>query len=402
MSSSQAGMATQGRLHWMDGARASLMLLGIPFHAAMVYSTQGWEISSPQSSGLLTVLAHASGAFRMPAFFLVAGFFAAMMLARRPRGAFLRSRVVRLGIPLVTCLVLLSPLQLGLLEVASGVQGPGGPLARSLFETDGQLRSDAGRIWVAHLWFLLDLLLYTALLCAVATPANIARMQRHAGQLLARPIPALAALALVHAAYSFFLGAYDNLTGRPLPGLSCGAISTGKWLFNLPFFLAGALCFHERRLLQAAISWRRGSVLGAVILLVLFALWPADAAPWQKALRLCLWPLASWAGLHLVLGACARWLDRPSALVRRLVDSAYSIYLFHMVFIFGGGLALAFIDLPVMLEFVLLASAAFAGAGAIHWALHRNAAYRLLFNGEPPAAPSKPPLEPRTAKRVTE
>ena len=60
MSRLEAGVATQSRLHWLDGARASLMLLGIPFHAAMVYSTQGWEISSAETSELLTVLSQSS------------------------------------------------------------------------------------------------------------------------------------------------------------------------------------------------------------------------------------------------------------------------------------------------------------------------------------------------------
>lgn len=402
MSRLEAGAATQGRLHWMDGARASLMLLGIPFHAAMVYSSQGWEISSPESSDLLTALAQASSAFRMPAFFLVAGFFAAMMLARRPRGAFLRSRIVRLGLPLVTCLLLLSPLQVGLLELASGTHGATGPLAQSFVDTDGHLRGDAARIWIAHLWFLIDLLAYTALLCAVMTPVNTARLQRLGGWLHALPLWAVAGLVLLHAGYSLLLGAYDNLAGRPLPGLPYGVISTGKWLFNLPFFVAGVLCFHERRLLQAAISWRRGSLLLGTVLLTLFALWPSDGEPWQKALRLCLWPLASWAGLHLVLGACARWLDQPSALVRHFVDSAYSIYLFHLVFIFAGGVALAQVRWPLLLEFVLLAGSALGGAWAVHLALRRSAVYRLLFNGEPPATAPKRALATATVKRAAE
>ena len=402
MSRLEAGTATQGRLHWMDGARACLMLLGIPFHAAMVYSTQGWEISSPESSDLLTVLAHASSAFRMPAFFVVAGFFAAMMLAKRPRGEFLRSRVVRLGLPLLTCLLLLSPLQVGLLEVASTVRGPAGPIAQSLFDAEGQVRSDFARTWIAHLWFLIDLLAYTALLCSLATPEITTRLQGLARWLHGLPLAAVAVLLMLHAGYSLLLGAYDNLTGRPLPGLPYGVISTGKWLFNLPFFLAGVLCFHERQLLRTAISWRRGSVPACIAVLALFALWPTEGVAWQKAMRLALWPLASWAGLHLVLGACARWLDRPSPLVRHFVDSAYSIYLFHLTFIFAGGLALAHVQWPVLLEFALLASGALGASWALHLALRRSATYRLLFNGEGSSEGRSPALASTTVKRAAE
>ena len=402
MSRLEAGVATQSRLHWLDGARASLMLLGIPFHAAMVYSTQGWEISSPETSELLTVFAHASGAFRMPAFFLVAGFFAAMMLAKRERLPFLRSRVVRLGVPLLTCLLLISPVQVWLLEVASRISRPSGPLARSFFNADGTPYGDAGRVWVAHLWFLIDLTLYTALLTALLSPANIARVKRIGGWLYRLPVLGIAIALCAHALYSFGLGAFDNLTGTTLPGPFWGAFSTQKWLFNLPFFMAGALCFHERRLLQAAISSNRWSVVAAAAVLLGFALWPTGGAAWQKALRLCLWPLASWAGLHLVLSACAHWLDRPSPIVRNLVDSAYSIYLFHLLFIFAGGLALSLVRWPVLLEFMLLVAVTLSGAWSIHQLMKRYATYRLLFNGEPAAPAALPRVKPQTLNQATD
>lgn len=399
MSRLEAGVATQGRLHWLDGARASLMLLGVPFHAAMVYSTQGWEISSPETSDLLTVFAHGSSAFRMPAFFLVAGFFAAMMLNKLARLPFLRTRLVRLGVPLLTCLVLISPVQVWLLEVASRIDGLSGPMARSFFNTEGELYGDAGRVWVAHLWFLIDLMLYTTLLTALMSPANAARAKR-LGQWIHRlPWPGIALMLCAHALYSFALGAFDNITGTTLPGPFWGAISTQKWLFNLPFFLAGALCFHERALLQAAIAGNRWTVPIAAAVLLCFALWPAGGEAWQKALRLCVWPIASWAGLHLVLSACARWLDRPSPVVRNLVDSAYSIYLFHLLFIFAGGLMLGLVQWPVLLEFTLLVAITVAGSWGVHQMMKRYATYRLLFNGESAAPATAPRVKPQTANQ---
>ncbi|AKJ29613.1 acyltransferase family protein [Caldimonas brevitalea] len=388
MSRVDAGSATQGRLYWLDGARAALMLLGIPFHAAMVYSIQGWELSSPDKSPLLTALAQASGSFRMPAFFLVAGFFAAMLLGKRPRLEFVRARLFRLGVPLITCLLVLSPLQVGLLEIASTASG--GTWAHSFFNAEGRVRADAGRVWVAQLWFLIDLMLYTLVLAAVATPRVMAGLAALARRGLRLTWLGLAALLGLHGAYSFALGAFDNLTGLHLPGPLWAAISTQKLLFNLPFFLAGALCCLERGLLASLVTWRRGTVALAALVLLACALWPPHGAAWQKALRLLLLPAGAWAGAHLVLGACARWLDRPSALVRQLVDSSYSIYLFHIIPIFGAGLAFCWVGLPAWVEFIAIVTISLTVAWSVHGLLKRYALYRLLFNGDASAVLKAP------------
>lgn len=393
----------QGRLNWLDSARALLMLLGIPFHAAVVYSLAAkWWVISPDSSVALTFFSAASNTFRMPAFFVVAGFFSFLVLSKKGLGEFLKARGVRLVVPLLTALLVLSPLQFALFAWAGTLDVDGQAIARPVIMADGSLDPRPGRFWVAHLWFLIDLTLYTALLTALLSPANIARVKRIGGWLYRLPVLGIAIALCAHTLYSFGLGAFDNLTGTTLPGPFWGAFSTQKWLFNLPFFMAGALCFHERRLLQAAISSNRWSVVAAAAVLLGFALWPAGGAAWQKALRLCLWPLASWAGLHLVLSACARWLDRPSPIVRNLVDSAYSIYLFHLLFIFAGGLALSLVRWPVLLEFTLLVAVTLSGAWSIHQLMKRYATYRLLFNGESAAPAALPRVKPQTLNQAAD
>ncbi|MCW7541965.1 acyltransferase family protein [Aquabacterium sp. A7-Y] len=402
MSRSNAGSVTQRRLYWLDGARASLMLLGVPFHAGFVYAVQGWEISSPDKSALLSGWGAASSAFRMPAFFLVAGFFAALLMSRRSRGDFLRTRLFRLGVPLITGLVLLAPIQVGLRELASGFSGPDGPLAQSFLD-EGHLRPDAGRIWLAQLWFLVDLLIYTGLIALISTPAVLARLKA-AGDWLSRLSPMhLLALVCLHGLYGLCLGAFDNLTGLSLPTFFWGGVMTQKLLYNLPFFLLGVICFLQRDLLTRLITWRRWSVPLCLLLLIACALWPAaDRAAWQKAVRLFMLPATAWAGVHLVLGACARWLDRPSPVVQNLVDSAYSIYLLHIIPVFATGLAFCFVDWPVLLEFTLMVLISLLSAWGAHQLLNRYALYRVLLNGEPLSTlrndtPAGAAAEPRTS-----
>ncbi len=112
--------AVTAREHHWDSLRAFLMLLGIPYHAAMVYHSRIlWDVQSPDKSELLTFVSGVLVSFRMPAFFIVAGYFAAMMLEKRPAAEWLQGRLIRLGIPFLTGLVLLAPLQVALIDLNS-------------------------------------------------------------------------------------------------------------------------------------------------------------------------------------------------------------------------------------------------------------------------------------------
>lgn len=77
----------QARLHALDGLRGTMMLLGLVFHGACSYVTTDitkvWPYHDAAQSPLADILMSYLHAFRMPIFFVLAGFFAAMMLAKR-------------------------------------------------------------------------------------------------------------------------------------------------------------------------------------------------------------------------------------------------------------------------------------------------------------------------------
>ena len=71
------------------------MVLILPAHAvALIGLRGGWNDAEAAVYWLIHV-------FRLPLFFLVAGFFAALLLEARGTGAVVRNRLVRIGIPLV-------------------------------------------------------------------------------------------------------------------------------------------------------------------------------------------------------------------------------------------------------------------------------------------------------------
>jgi peptidoglycan/LPS O-acetylase OafA/YrhL len=98
------------RRHDLDAVRAFAMLLGIALHASLSFSTLPWVVHDTRQSELYSVFMMAVHGFRMPLFFLVSGFFTAMLWRRRGLGALLKQRAVRILLPCFVGLVTIIPL----------------------------------------------------------------------------------------------------------------------------------------------------------------------------------------------------------------------------------------------------------------------------------------------------
>jgi glucan biosynthesis protein C len=137
----------------MDALRSILMLLGVVLHSAR-RTTRRLAGQGPGPPATLDWLVSGIHLFRMPAFFVVAGYFAMYLLVRWPVREFLRDRMRRVLVPLLATLLTFNLVQVWLV-MGSGAT-PGflrGALLPAWF---------AGR-WVSHLWFLVSLALYFAL-----------------------------------------------------------------------------------------------------------------------------------------------------------------------------------------------------------------------------------------------
>ena len=95
--------AAGARLHALDNLRAILMWLGIVLHVAAIYGFEPSPIiwRDEQRSVMADVLMTSIHAFRMPAFFILAGFFAMLLAQSRGPGGLLRHRLARLALPFV-------------------------------------------------------------------------------------------------------------------------------------------------------------------------------------------------------------------------------------------------------------------------------------------------------------
>ena len=100
------------RYHDLDALRAFAMIMGILFHAAWLFMPQFFYFPYPDAAATpwLSYFFYASHTYRMQLFFLVAGFFACLMVQKRGVLKFAANRLRRIAIPFMIFSVVLVPL----------------------------------------------------------------------------------------------------------------------------------------------------------------------------------------------------------------------------------------------------------------------------------------------------
>ena len=108
------------REYFLDSIRAWLMLLGIPFHISLIYSSHTWHVNSAEPSLWLTLFNDFIHSFRMQVFFVISGYFSYMLFLRYPLKKWWKVRVERVGIPMLTAIPLLTLPQFIMLQYVKG------------------------------------------------------------------------------------------------------------------------------------------------------------------------------------------------------------------------------------------------------------------------------------------
>ncbi|MDO7841671.1 acyltransferase family protein [Sphingomonas immobilis] len=379
--------ATASREHYWDATRALLMLLGIPFHAALAFQTGWWIVATHNHSIVLDYAAEAIHLFRMPAFFLVAGYFAAMLLARRAPGDWLRGRVMRLGVPLVAALLTLIPV----LNIACELSNfaPGAALA-----SFWNLSLTSGGYWVRHLWFLIVLLYLSggAALAVRAVPSlRTLRLPVGADGWVARhPLAALLAVATL--AGLFEAGAIETFyTAHLNTTIPQEILRLDDLLGALPWFGIGLVLQRSPQGREAftRFDWR-WTVLAVVAVagsLMLFKTAPPPVYRFAGS-------IAALLVTQSIIAGARRAFDRPSAMVDRIVRRSFTIYLVHVPVIAWLALLADHWSLPAGPAFLFVTAAALAISAGLAALVERVALLRLLYGGTAPATSGKAPSPP--------
>ena len=334
------------RLHALDNLRAILMWLGIALHVLTIYATHSmanaWR--DEQRTVLADVLVSFIHAFRMPAFFILAGYFAALLAQSRGPGGLLRNRLARLALPFVlfwpfiwvtTVLAALAFMNRMLL----GHWGFDTSVATNL--------SFVHAPRTIHMWFLWMLLWFCVITSVLLRlPRTWFTPAADALAWLARQPWGFAVLALP----LLFAGA-SYPRGFIMPSGEFLA-PWNEWLHNGVFFVFG-LMLHGRQtefFAQFQRHWRRYAVAGLVCYCFAGAVTrlhgPVLLAAYSYHCDAWLWSFAA-------IGLSLRFLQSRHAVLGYLSDSAYWVYLLHFPLTILFGALLLQLPLPALVKIAI-------------------------------------------------
>ncbi|MFT4016666.1 MAG: acyltransferase family protein [Agriterribacter sp.] len=150
------------RIHGLDALRAVAMLLGILLHATIAYRVENafyWVHDNEYNNISFDFVYFFIHSFRMPLFFLIAGFFCRFLYNRKSEKEFIKNRWTRVGLPFIAGVILIVPLTMFPFRVYEAVFKSHLPWNEAYRKSFFQM---FGRNGLAHLWFLYDLMMFYA------------------------------------------------------------------------------------------------------------------------------------------------------------------------------------------------------------------------------------------------
>ncbi len=363
--------SNSARLDYLDAVRAFALLLGVVFHASLSFLPipVGWAVMDIETSPFIRGFILVSHSFRMALFFLIAGFFSHMSFHRKGGGAFLRQRVVRLGVPFVAGWFILWPLIVsgwimggqslsGEVQVIAGLKG-GFAILKEL---------PKGIFTQTHLWFLYYLMMITA---GVLASRIILKWTGRGYDRLARMLDStLAWIAARRLGIWAFILPTAGLVwlmrgwGMDTPDKSLVPVLRITLVYG-GFFTLGWALHRNRETFVRLTKLTAGKVLLAVVasgLSVVLSSVQADLShPHFTAMRagfvLC-YATMMWSLVLVSIGTFRLLIRRTYPCIRYVADASYWIYLVHLPVVVWLQVTVAEWPLPwsVKWAFVSLAS----------------------------------------------
>ena len=302
--------AKNERYHGLDLLRGFAMMLGLLMHANLAYTIPdiAEEIGVPaidpeKIDGWVYFIMGWIHQWRMPLFFVLAGFFGCMILQRRGVRAFLQDRLLRIGLTLV--------------------------VFASIFD----LLYPPFDFELGHLWFLYYLMGVCALASGVAWVMARAIVVRNLARALAWPAKRPAGL-VIYLLPLIAVTPFARFQGWAIIPEAFGEFHPLPFLYYCLWFGMGAALYWHKETLATFRQWPL--IIGSFVVAVLsmFGGFEALFAPdifegqWYDWAIYSVLSTAAWC--LFFIGLCLRLLNGQNRVVSWLVELSYPIYILHV------------------------------------------------------------------------
>ena len=356
-----------GRHYGMDWLRIGAFQLLILYHVGMAFVPWPFSIKMSAPIGWSVVPMFLTNPWRLSLLFVVSGFASAALLERSGGiAAFLRSRMARLGIPLLFGVaVIVTPQPWVELVTQHGyTHGFGYFLLHDYYrpqQIDGVFMPT-----YMHLWFVVYLLAYTLLWGALlALPkAWIMGVKRTAEAVLASP--ALLPFGIV----TFFC--IHNFAS---PGWEDSHLLVNDWSAHLDYFSAflfGVLLRHSHGVHANVAHWWKVAAVAALLGWTYLA-WAELTFPGDTRMGYALGLIyriarstEAWSAIIALVGLAERHWNRDSAWRPMLAEAVFPFYIVHQTVIIVVGYWLLATPTSALERFLILVAATAAGCWAFY------------------------------------
>ena len=355
----EAGASTT-RFHDLDALRGFAMLLGILLHAGAflvplefwpVHEAWAWE-TAPEANVYAWILSVIHG-FRMPLFFLLSGYFTAMLWQSRGLQRLWRHRLQRLGVPLLA----------GMFTVVPAIVW---------LETADFTLLDWSLAWLGglhHLWFLWYLLLLAATFIAAV---RLGLTFRHPAWWLLVPLTVVPQYVMHEPAFG--------------PDTEDGLIPAGRVFAYYAAFFAFGVFFRQRDI--AVRRWWAVAIAPSLLLLLPVGVvllydegFEYAGAPWVWAVAAGVQVAFAWLMCFGSMGLFRGIFARERFGVRYLSDASYWLYLTHLPLVIAAQMLVVTWPINIHLKFVLISAAIVAGLLAVYQVGVRYTMIGTVMNG---------------------
>jgi peptidoglycan/LPS O-acetylase OafA/YrhL len=366
-------MEEKERAYYLDWIRIGVILLLVPFHSAVTFIIHGDAfIKYPQHVPGLDIFTWLLSLWIMPALFLVSGMSAYFSLRSRTGKEFMRERYQKLLLPFFAGVVLICPVMAYLRALFMNTfQGDFLHFYPHFFNG----AYPQGNFNWGHLWFLIYLFVFTAILrplfVYIKTDDVQTRLKDRSAILERGLFVYLPALPLM----------ITEVILRPLfPNVQNLYWDWANFIFSLALVFYGFLLAINYKIVD---NIERTRIFSLVLGVVLFAL---VAIPATSGLRRFMGrtyyaynTLMVFAWVYAVLGYARALINRRGRIYSYLNNACFPFYIFHFLPVTVAAYFVARMEIDVWWRYLIIVACSYPATFAVYEIVKRIPLIRFLF-----------------------
>ncbi|MEP1034230.1 acyltransferase family protein [Ekhidna sp.] len=362
---------TTERIHSLDALRAIMMLLGIVLHSAETYSVGVdllWPKDPHSTSYFFTYLTSVIHIFRMPIFFLLSGFFAAMLYYDRSPAAMISQRFKRILLPFIVFLLILHPIiyhSYDFMIKSFGLDNFPNVLFRWLPNI------------TYHLWFLYYLIIITSVAVLIASFLKSTKKVKSFilnsfNRLFQRQLGFILILSVI----LFFLLVWMWDYWAPTPLVFVPDVKV--MVFYCVFYFFGWVLYKAKDKINLFMNYDWAFVIIAFITYTIKFIYSDQI---DDVIYGALNTIIGWFFIFGIIGLFLRYFNGPSKFRRYLSDSSYWVYLIHLPFTLIVPALIVNWSIPTGLKFIIVMTGTTVICYATYHFLVRGTFISKFLNG---------------------